>query len=130
MKNISGEIISKLKNLNLINIDYVLCEKIVLMAMDSVENFIKCEINPFIDFQLIEQIFIDIVIGEYLVLVKNSGFYEEVFIEDAIKSISEGDISITYFTEGKTTKEQKFDLLINYFLNKKSLLSDFKTVRW
>ncbi len=65
MDNISDEIIEKLNNLNLININLNLCKKIVFIAIKSVENYIKCEINSFIDFSLIKETFIDIVIGEY-----------------------------------------------------------------
>ncbi|MDE6357179.1 MAG: hypothetical protein K2L15_01160 [Eubacteriales bacterium] len=130
MENISDEIIEKLNNLNLININLNLCKKIVFMAIKSVENYIKCEINSFIDFSLIKEIFIDIAIGEYLTLIKNANLDENMKFETAIKSISEGDVSITYSTETAETKEDRLNQLIGYFLGKRSLLLNFKAIRW
>lgn len=130
MDNISEEIIKKLNNLNLININLNLCKKIVFMAIKSIENYIKCEINSFIDFSIIKETFIDIVIGEYLTLIKNANLDENMNFETAIKSISEGDVSITYSTETAETKEDRLNQLIGYFLAKKSLLLNFKAIRW
>lgn len=130
MENISDEIIEKLNNLNLININLNLCKKIAFMAIKSVENYIKCEINSFIDFSLIKEIFIDIAIGEYLTLIKNANLDENMKFETAIKSISEGDVSITYSTETAETKEDRLNQLIGYFLGKRSLLLNFKAIRW
>ena len=122
MHSISDEIIQKLKTLNLININLNLSEKIVSIAINSIQNYINCEINPFIDFSLIKQIFIDLVIGEYLLLIKNANLDSTMDFEPAIKSISEGDVSITYSTENLENNAQKLNFLIDYFLSKKSLL--------
>lgn len=130
MHSISDEIIQKLKTLNLININLNLSEKIVSIAINSIQNYINCEINPFIDFSLIKQIFIDLVIGEYLLLIKNANLDDTMDFEPAIKSISEGDVSITYSTENLETNAQKLNFLIDYFLSKKSLLLNFKSIRW
>lgn len=130
MHSISDEIIQKLKTLNLININLNLSEKIVSIAINSIQNYINCEINPFIDFSLIKQIFIDLVIGEYLLLIKNANLDSTMDFEPAIKSISEGDVSITYSTENLENNAQKLNFLIDYFLSKKSLLLNFKSIRW
>ena len=128
MHSISDEIIQKLKTLNLININLNLSEKIVSIAINSIQNYINCEINPFIDFSLIKQIFIDLVIGEYLLLIKNANLDSTMDFEPAIKSISEGDVSITYSTENLENNAQKLNFLIDYFLSKKSLLLNFKSI--
>lgn len=130
MHSISDEIIQKLKTLNLININLNLSEKIVSIAINSIQNYINCEINPFIDFSLIKQIFIDLVIGEYLLLIKNANLDSTMDFEPAIKSISEGDVSVTYSTENLENNAQKLNFLIDYFLSKKSLLLNFKSIRW
>lgn len=124
---IIDEITQKLNSLNLINIDSNLSEKIVIMAIESVKDFITYEISPFIQIPQIKNIFIDIAIGEYLSLIKYSNLEKEGLVDEAIKSITEGDTSITYFEENKNNK---IDMLISYFLDKKKLLLDFKTIRW
>ena len=129
MENILNEIIEKLQCLKLINIEIEYAKKITSICINSVKNYILCEINNNIDFLQIKEIFIDIVIGEYLTLIKNANLDENMEFETAIKSISEGDVSITYF-ENKNSKDNKLNFLIQYFLNKKSLLLNFKAIRW
>lgn len=129
MENILNEVIENLEQLNLLNIDFELSKKIIIMSIQSVKNYIKCEINSFLDFSLIKDIFIQIVIGEYLLIIKNANLDENMVFEDAIKSISEGDVSITYFDKLET-KQDKLNKLIDYYLSKKRLLLNFKSIRW
>lgn len=126
MDSIVIQILDKIKCLNLNIKDVYLSEKIILMAINSVKDFIKCEINPFIDFSNIKDIFIDCVIAEYLSLVKASKLENDVDTEEAIQSIKEGDVSITYFENKKTT----IDDIIKYYEDKKRLLYNFKRVVW
>lgn len=120
------EILKRLEKLKLISKDVGLCENVAKVAILSVENYIKFEINPIIEFEKIKEIFIDLVIGDYLYLMKNTSEYEKFEIDDAIKTIREGDTSITYFEK----KYTKIDALINYFKDKKKHLLSFKCVRW
>lgn len=126
MENLITEISDRLNILNLSIEDIDLSEKIILIAINYVENFIKSEINPFLDFSIIKDIFINIVIGEYLSFVKISNIKNNISLDDAIKSIKEGDTSITYF-ENKNTN---LDDIINYFLNNKKLLYRYKKIVW
>ncbi|WP_317367734.1 hypothetical protein [uncultured Tyzzerella sp.] len=126
MNNIIYQISDRLNCLNLSIKDTYLSEKIILMAINSVKNFIQCEINPFIDFSIIEDIFINIVIGEYLMLVKSSNLESDISLDSAIKSIKEGDTSVTYFEN----KNMNFQDIINYFLYKKRLLYRYKQIVW
>ncbi len=126
MNNIIYQISDRLNCLNLSIKDTYLSEKIILMAINSVKNFIQCEINPFIDFSIIEDIFINIVIGEYLMLVKSSNLESDISLDSAIKSIKEGDTSVTYFEN----KNMNFQDIINYFLDKKRLLYRYKQIVW
>ncbi len=129
MENILNEVIEKLQALKLINIDILTAKKIATMCINSVKNYILLEINNTINFLEIKDIFIDIVIGEYLSLIKNANLDENMEFENAIKSISEGDVSISYF-QNTTSEEDKLKLLIQHFLNKKRLLLNFKAIRW
>lgn len=126
MNSIVYEISDRLNCLNLSIKNIYLSEKIILMAINSVENFIKCEINPFIDFCIIKDIFINAVIGEYLMLVKLSNLENDISLDNAIQTIKEGDTSITYFEN----ENNKFQNVIDYFLNKKKLLYRYKQIIW
>lgn len=126
MNSIVYEISDRLNCLNLSIKNIYLSEKIILMAINSVENFIKCEINPFIDFCIIKDIFINVVIGEYLTLVKSSNLENDISLDSAIQTIKEGDTSITYFEN----ENNKFQNVIDYFLNKKKLLYRYKQIIW
>ncbi|MBS5794027.1 MAG: hypothetical protein ACLUCH_01745 [Lachnospirales bacterium] len=126
MNSIVYEISDRLNCLNLSIKNIYLSEKIILMAINSVENFIKCEINPFIDFCIIKDIFINVVIGEYLMLVKSSNLENDISLDSAIQTIKEGDTSITYFEN----ENNKFQNVIDYFLNKKKLLYRYKQIIW
>lgn len=126
MNSIVYEISDRLNCLNLSIKNIYLSEKIILMAINSVENFIKCEINPFIDFCIIKDIFINVVIGEYLILVKLSNLENNISLDSAIQTIKEGDTSITYFEN----ENNKFQNVIDYFLNKKKLLYRYKHIIW
>ena len=126
MNSIVYEISDRLNYLNLSIKNIYLSEKIILMDINSVENFIKCEINPFIDFCIIKDIFINVVIGEYLMLVKSSNLENDISLDSAIQTIKEGDTSITYFEN----ENNKFQNVIDYFLNKKKLLYRYKQIIW
>lgn len=126
MEKIVEEISNNLDTLNLSIENKILSEKIILMAINSIKDFIKFEINPFIEFSLIKDTFINLVIGQYLELIKNSNLQHNFNLEKAVKTIKEGDTSITYFEKGNVS----LDDIIQYFLSKKSLLYNFKKVVW
>ena len=126
MENLILEISNRLQNLNLSIENITLSEKIISIAINSVENFIKSEITPFIDFFSIKDIFINIVIGEYLLLVKASNLHNQLSLDNAIKTLKEGDTSITYF-ENKNVSLQN---VIDYFLDNKKLLYKYKKIIW
>lgn len=117
-----------IKNLNLTYIDDEQTLSILKIAFNSILNFINLNFDPFFDFNSIYHIISDITIGEYLLLIKNSNLQSQLDLQDSIKTISEGDISITYFES--QSNEDKIDFLINYFLNKKKDLITFKSISW
>ena len=102
METLINEISDRLNILNLSIEDIDLSEKIILIAINSVENFIKSEINPFIDFSIIKDIFINIVIGEYLSFIKISNIQNDISLDDAIKTINPGYKKVYRFYDKKT----------------------------
>lgn len=120
-------IFEKLKSLDLLLDDELSSKNIIDMAISSIYNFICIEINPFIDFNSISNIFIDVTISEYLSLIKNSNLQSQFDFSSTIKSIKEGDTSITYFDENSSNS---FQSIIDYFNSKKVLLYNYKVVKW
>lgn len=120
------ETMDKLEALNLIYKDINLTKNIVKIAISSTENFIKSQINPTINIEKIKNTFIDIVIGEYLYLMENTFSQNKIYTDDAIKTIQEGDTTLTYFED----KKKPIDNLIKYFLSKKSELDSIKCINW
>lgn len=128
LHSLKQDALEKIQTLNLNYLDDNYTSNIVQMAFNSVFNFFNLNFNPFFNFNSINHLIIDIIIGEYLVLIKNSNLQNQLNLDEAIKTISEGDVSVTYFQT--QTKEDKIDLLINHFLDKKKELLTFKSITW
>lgn len=61
---------------------------------------------------------VEMVVGQYLQWVKNSGQLEGFDLDAAVKSIQEGDTNVTFaIGEGSFTPEQRLDKLIDYLIN-------------
>lgn len=135
------KIFQKVTLFNLIYIDEENSINIINMAIKSIHTFIFSEISPYIDFNLIEDLFIDICIGEYLHILNSCSLTHLILNFDAslsyslisssdtnnIKTIKEGDTSITYF---ESNSSSSISSIIAYFLSKKTLLHNFKEIKW
>ena len=110
---------------------------------DFALNFVISKIDEYIkNFCNIKEIpeeinyaFIDMVCSEFLLEKKSSGslnLSDLDFSSPAIKSISEGDTSVTYaFGDGTMTNEQKLDVLVNYLAdNFRKELYRFRRFVW
>lgn len=62
----------------------------------------------------LHNIAVDMVCGEFLSIMKGSGRLSEFDVENAIKSIKEGDTQVTYAVSDMANP---FDWLINYLMN-------------
>ena len=84
------------------------------------ENYIKNECGLATLPEELNQITVDMVVGEFLLHKKNSG----QLTYDDIKSIQEGDTTITF----KSTPEERLDDLIKRLL--KPDLSSYRAIKW
>ena len=76
---------------------------------------------------------VDMVCGEFLLEKKSVGALNLNDIDlnaVAIKSISEGDTSVTYATENTQGALQKLDTLIQNLLDSKKYLYKFRRIAW
>lgn len=139
------KIFKKIQLFNLIYIDEENSINIINMAIKSIHSFIFSEISPFIDFNLIEDLFIEICLGEYLSILNSCALTHLIVDFDApnsyslissssqnnIKTIKEGDTSITYFeSDISSSSSSSLSSIISYFLSKKALLYNFKEIKW
>lgn len=122
----------KLLKLNLINDDLSLSKKLISFSVESVLDFLSMEINPSLNPLDFLNLVSDIALGEYLIRIKNANLdLLNVNFDDAIKTIKEGDVSLTYaIGEGMKTNEQRLDFLIDFFISKKKLLLTKKIIKW
>lgn len=100
--------------------------------IQKVENHIKNITNLSIVPEGLSNIFIDMVIGEFLLNKKSTGNLAELNLETAVKQIQEGDTSITYaIGDGDLTPEKRLDNLIKHLLirGERELLS-YRCVKW
>lgn len=79
------------------------------------------------------QIEVDMICGEFLLFMKNSGKLElENFdFETVEKSIQEGDVKVEFYVDGTMTNEQKFDNLVNSLVSgHKNILTSYRCIKW
>lgn len=89
-------------------------------AIEKVKNHIMntCNIKKIPN--SLQHIAVDMACGEFLKVMKDSKQLtsDNYDFNAVVKSISEGDVSVTYaIGEGCTTDEQKLDALINNLIN-------------
>lgn len=81
----------------------------------------------------LEYVAVDMVCGEFLLEKKSTGALSlnDIDLNTAtIKSISEGDTSVSYATEGIQSSAQKLDGLIQSLLDSKKYLYKFRRLAW
>jgi hypothetical protein len=100
--------------------------------IQKVENYIKdnCNINTIPD--ELHEIAVDMVVGEFLLNKKSREQLEGFDLEAAIKSIQEGDTSITFAVgDGNKTPEERLDELILYLMNHgKGKFAAHRCIKW
>lgn len=98
-------------------------------VVQKVENYIKSSCN--LD-EVPEGLFaieVDMVCGEFLSAKKQSGQLSEFDFEPVVRSISEGDTSVSYATED--TVSQKFDTLLERMAHPNSdEFARYRRVQW
>lgn len=103
-------------------------------AINKVENHIKnyCNISKIPDG--LYELLVDGVCGELLKTLKDSNLLnaENFDLDTAVKSITEGDVSVTYaVNEGSATDEQKLTALINSLADiDKNCLTRYRRLNW
>lgn len=89
-------------------------------SVQTVEKRIKNSCNTSSVPDDLKHIAVDMVCGEFLFMLNQTGKLNEVFEpETAIKQVQAGDTNITFDVgEGSITPKQRLDSLINYLMTK------------
>jgi hypothetical protein len=75
-------------------------------------------------------ILVDMVTGEFLMTMKNSGQDLKIDLDSAVSSVQTGDTNVT-MAKGILTPEQRLDRLINYLMKeRKKELVDIRRITW
>ena len=87
---------------------------------DKVTNSIKDSINrPEIP-EALYQVFVDMVAGEFLLMKKSTGGLDGFEVDTeavAVKSIQQGDTSVSFAVDKTMSAEERLNAVINYLLN-------------
>lgn len=105
-------------------------EWIIKFLINKIENYVKRTCNLGSIPNLLKQILIDMVCGEFFLNRKNTGNLDGFNLDTAIKSIQEGDTNIT-FSDGSMTPEQRLHKLIDYLMTgRKEDLKSIRCFKW
>ncbi len=109
-------------------------ESVLTFCIDKTKSTIKNEINWQDVPEGLENIAVDMTVGEFLLLTKT--FKPErlqgINLDYAVKEIQTGDTKTSFATgEGSQTPEQRLNAFINYLLSYgKEEFSSFRRIRW
>lgn len=109
-------------------------EAILAFSIQKVENTIKNDCNlPSIP-EGLENIAIDMAIGEFLTAKKtfSPDDIEGIDLDYAVKQIQEGDTNTVFVTgEGNLTPEQRLNIFLNYLLTHgRDEFACYRRLRW
>lgn len=106
----------------------------ISFAAQKVENTIKndCNVNSIPDG--LKNVAVDMICGEFLYSLKNSGKLEGFDLEVALKSVQAGDTTVTFAVgQGQSSKtpEQRLDALFSYLITYgKGEFACYRKIKW
>ena len=104
----------------------------ISFSVQKVENTIKNECNVDSIPEGLSQVAVNMVCGEFLFSLKQSGKLEGFDLDTAIKTVQTGDTSITFaLDKSSMTPEQRLNNLISYLMgNGRSEFICYRKIRW
>ncbi len=107
-------------------------EWLIGFIIRKVDNHIKLECNIKEIPQELNEIIVDMAVGEFLLEKKSMGELAGFNLDAVVKSIQEGDTNLTYaIGEGSNTPEQRLDGLIAYLMEYgKNKLVSYRCIKW
>lgn len=104
----------------------------ISFTIQKVENAIKAECNVDVIPEGLYQVAIDMICGEFLFTLKNTGKLEGFDLEVALKSVQAGDTNVTFAVgQGSMTPEQRLDSLFSYLIKSgKGKFACYRKFKW
>ena len=101
-------------------------------SVDKVTNFIKTQTNQQEIPAELNEIAIDMVIGEFLFLKKSMGQLdiETIDFSPFAKQVQDGDTNVIFAVEIDGTPESKFNAMIEYLQHKDYDFTKFRRLTW
>lgn len=101
-------------------------------SIDKVTNFIKTQTNQQEIPTELNEIAIDMVIGEFLFLKKSMGQLdiETIDFSPFAKQVQDGDTNVTFAVEIDGTPESKFNAMIEYLQHNEVDYRKFRRLSW
>lgn len=101
-------------------------------SIEKITNHIKNQTNlSYIPLGL-NEIAIDMVVGEFLYLKKGMGQLnlETIDFSPFAKQVQDGDTNVTFAIETNNTPEAKFDALVNYLQHNETDFVKYRVLSW
>ena len=104
----------------------------ISFAAQKVENTIKNECNVTMIPDGLKNVAVDMICGEFLYSLKNSGKLEGFNLEVALKSVQAGDTNVTFaIGQGSMTPEQRLDSLLSYLMTYgRGEFTCYRKIKW
>lgn len=104
----------------------------ISFAVQKVEQTIKNECNVTLIPDGLYKVAVDMICGEFLFTLKNSGKLEGFNLEAALKTVQAGDTTVTYATgQGSLTPEQRLDALLSYLMTYgRGEFACYRKIKW
>lgn len=101
-------------------------------SIDRVTNFIKTQINQQEIPTELNEIAIDMVIGEFLFLKKSMGQLniETIDFSPIAKQVQDGDTNVIYAIGAEDTPEAQFNAMVEYLQHKDYDFTKFRRLTW
>lgn len=101
-------------------------------AVQKIESSIKNECNVTLIPDDLNQTAVDMVCGEFLFTLKNTGKLEGFNLDAALKSVQAGDTTVTFaIGQGSMTPEQRLNALLSYLMtNGRGEFACYRKVKW
>lgn len=104
----------------------------ISFAAQKVENTIKNECNVTLIPDGLNNVAVDMICGEFLYSLKNSGKLEGFNLDAVLKSVQAGDTKVDFAVgQGSKTPEQRLDALLSYLITYgKGEFACYRKIRW
>jgi hypothetical protein len=107
-------------------------DALINFSIEKITNHIKSQTNLKLIPQGLNEVAIDMVVGEFLFLKKSMGqlSIETIDFSAFAKQVQDGDTNVTFAVEANSTPEAKFDAMVDYLRGGDTNLKTYRVLSW